>query len=101
MKAEEGTKYQYWYCYQAGSVEKSNTFAISGVFVDKKENNYLEREEAFAQSVQDVTQNGFNPGFEPQCYDYVDEERAVKHVKKRVERAERKKFDVLRINFSY
>lgn len=115
--AGEAQREAYWFCYQVGTVEveseskgkgkkrkrvqEVSTLVISNVFYDDMPNHYDDREEQFAEAVEEDTEGTFHGQFEAQCLDSGDAKRATKHRMKKIERAENRGYEIWPIQFVY
>jgi hypothetical protein len=88
----------YWVCQQVGTMEKSNTLAVSDVFYGK--GTVEEKEVVFEKAIKKVTEGIFQPSFEPRCVAYPDKKKAQKRLDKDMKKAKKRKFKLFRIIFS-
>jgi hypothetical protein len=95
-----GPSERYWFCDQAGYVDNQKVLFVSDIYVDKKSNNYAEREKKFEEKIRKENE-GFE-GFPARCRDHYSQEKAEKFLKIFMETAEKKyNFLIKIINFRY
>jgi len=105
-------KTRVWHCYQVGVIKtnvkgkkksrkEKSTLVVSNVFADSAPHNYAERAEQFAKQVSIDTNNKFVGHFDPQCVASNSGKRAMKDRQKKIERAKKRSYNILPIEFRY
>jgi hypothetical protein len=91
----------FWFCKGVGHLESKPVVFITSVWKDPYGNNYDARENAFSLHLKKITSNKFVPSFTCKCRDYTSKRKALKHILREVQIAERYNFLVVDLNWEY
>ena len=97
VPAEAETEY-FWVCSQVGMTGKTHSYAVSNIF-KAPPNDYEDKEILFEELASEQYPE-FEPNYEARCKDFTNLERAEKYKQRKVERAEKKQFRILRVKFT-
>lgn len=84
----------HWVCSQVGTLKGSLTYAISSVFIAAP-SHYDDKEAIFEKLVLKQSEDGFRPEFQARCYDFRSDNKVNKFLKKKIEQAKKRKFQIL------
>lgn len=90
----------YWVCDQAGKIGDDPLWVSSGVFGSENQDNET-RETLFEQAVSERTNNNFVPEFDGTCQGFQNKKVADRFLKKKMSRAEKRRFHILWVDFDY
>ncbi len=91
---------QHWVCTQPGVIDETHVYVVHNPPFKAPPNNYDVKEEQFEKDVQALTDGAFLTAYGAVCRDFTTLERAEKYIKKMVNKAKKRQFEILWISLT-